>query len=43
MMGEEKGGEQRGGEMCDEYFKRDDMKWMRGDDGSFSRFGREER
>lgn len=36
-------GEQRGGEMGDECFKRDDMKWMRKGDGSFSRFGREGR
>lgn len=43
MMGKEKRGELRGGEVGDEYFKRDDMKWMRGCDGSFSRFGREER
>lgn len=43
MIGEEKRGEQRGGEMGDECIKRDDMKWMRGGDGSLSSFGRKER
>lgn len=43
MMGEEKAGKQRGGKIGDKCFKRDNMKWMRGGDGSFSRSGRKER
>lgn len=44
MMGEERRGEQRGGETSDECFKKgwDEMD-EGGGDGSFSGFGREER
>lgn len=38
-MGE--GGRKRGEQMS--ALKRDDMKWMRGSDEYFSRFGKEER